>query len=90
MARDLDIDMELEESAPTMFGEPILIRPRLGQGSFRVLVTETYERRCAVTGEKVLPVLEAAHIHPVAADGVHRIDNGLLLRSDLHTLFDKG
>lgn len=90
MARDLDIDMELEESAPTMFGEPILIRPRLGQGSFRVLVTETYERRCAVTGEKVLPVLEAAHIRPVAAGGVHRIDNGLLLRSDLHTLFDKG
>jgi putative restriction endonuclease len=90
MARDLDIDMEIEESPPTMFGEPILVRPRLGQGSFRVLVTETYERRCAVTGEKVLPVLEAAHIRPVAVGGVHRIDNGLLLRSDLHTLFDKG
>jgi putative restriction endonuclease len=43
-----------------------------------------------VTGEKALPVLEAAHIKPVAAGGVHRVDNGLLLRSDVHTLFDRG
>jgi putative restriction endonuclease len=34
---------------------------RLGQGSFRLLVTDSYERRCAVTGERTLPVLEAAH-----------------------------
>jgi putative restriction endonuclease len=43
-----------------------------------------------VTGEKTLPVLEAAHIRPVAALGQHRVDNGLLLRSDIHTLFDRG
>jgi HNH endonuclease len=90
MARDLDIDVVVEDLEPMMFGEPVLVRPRLGQGSFRVLVTETYERHCAVTGERVLPVLDAAHIRPVAAGGAHRIDNGLLLRSDLHTLFDKG
>jgi putative restriction endonuclease len=78
--------------APTgpMHGEPTLFRPRLGQGAFRVLVTDTYERHCAVTGEKTLPVLEAAHIRPVAQGGLHRIDNGLLLRSDVHTLFDLG
>ena len=87
LARELD-DEELEE--PLMYGEPVPVRRRLGQGSFRVLVTDTYERRCAVTQERVLPVLEAAHIKPVAAGGTHRIDNGLLLRSDLHKLFDRG
>lgn len=78
-----------EEQVP-MFGEPALVRPRLGQGSFRVLITDTYERRCAMTGERALPVLEAAHIRPVTGGGQHRVDNGLLLRSDLHRLFDRG
>jgi putative restriction endonuclease len=72
------------------YGSPVLISPRLGQGAFRTLVTDAYERRCAVTQERVLPVLEAAHIQPFASGGQHRIDNGLLLRSDLHTLFDRG
>ena len=66
------------------------VRQRLGQGTFRVMITDTYQRRCAVTREKVLPVLEAAHIQPVTAGGTHRIENGLLLRSDIHTLFDRG
>lgn len=87
LARHPDIE-ELEETV--RLGEPVPVRHRLGQGSFRVLVTDTYERRCAVTQERVLPVLEAAHIKPVAAGGAHRIDNGLLLRSDLHKLFDRG
>jgi putative restriction endonuclease len=73
-----------------MYGEPTLFRPRLGQGAFRVLVTDAYDRHCAITGEKTLPVLEAAHIRPVAHGGAHRLDNGLLLRSDIHTLFDRG
>jgi putative restriction endonuclease len=37
-----------------------------------------------------LPVLEAAHIRPCADSGPHLVANGLLLRSDLHTLFDRG
>ena len=76
-------------TGPT-FGDPALARRRLGQGAFRILVADAYERRCAVTGEKTLPVLEAAHIQPIAKGGEHRVDNGLLLRSDLHTLFDLG
>jgi putative restriction endonuclease len=72
------------------YGAEYLARGRLGQGAFRVLVTDAYERRCAVTGEKTLPVLEAAHIRPFALKGPHRVSNGLLLRSDLHTLFDLG
>lgn len=73
-----------------VYGDPILVWPRIGQGAFRVLVTDTYQRRCAITREKALPVLQAAHIKPIAEGGQHRIDNGLLLRSDVHTLFDRG
>lgn len=72
------------------YGAPTLINPRLGQGAFRVLVTDAYKRQCAITGEKTLPVLEAAHIVPFAQGGSHQISNGLLLRSDFHKLFDLG
>ncbi|MGD0337363.1 MAG: HNH endonuclease [Bacteroidota bacterium] len=72
------------------YGTLILMRPRLGQGAFRIVVTDAYERKCVVTGEKVLPVLQAAHIRPYNEGGLHQIDNGLLLRSDLHTLLDRG
>ncbi|MBF8303609.1 MAG: Restriction endonuclease, putative restriction endonuclease [Candidatus Dadabacteria bacterium] len=51
-----------EESSS--YGTEYLIRARLGQGAFRVLVTEAYQRRCGITGERTLPVLEAAHIKP--------------------------
>lgn len=54
------------------------------------VIAETYGHHCAITGERVRPVLEAAHILPVSAGGQHRVDNGLLLRSDVHTLFDRG
>ena len=77
-------------SGPPIYGDPVLVRHRLGQGAFRVLITDLYQRRCAITGEKILPVLEAAHIWPISRGGEHRLDNGLLLRSDIHTLFDKG
>lgn len=73
-----------------MFSDPVLARRRLGQGAFRVLVTDTYDRRCAVTREHTLPVLQAAHIRPVTQAGEHVVTNGLLLRSDVHTLFDRG
>lgn len=63
---------------------------RIGQGTFQVLVTDAYDRRCAVTGEHTLPVLEAAHIRPVAAAGPHDVRNGMLLRADVHILFDRG
>lgn len=71
------------------YGAPILVAPRLGQGSFRALVTDAYSYRCAITNERTLPVLQAAHIKPYADGGSHELSNGLLLRSDLHTLFDQ-
>jgi len=72
------------------WGEPQLVRPRLGQGAFRVLVTDIYRRRCAITNERTLPALEAAHIRPYADGGAHEASNGLLLRRDVHSLFDAG
>jgi putative restriction endonuclease len=76
--------------AQARFGEPQLIRPRLGQGAFRVLVTDIYNRRCAITHERTLPALEAAHIRPYGDGGEHEARNGLLLRRDIHSLFDAG
>lgn len=79
-----------EEPAFPAYGNPILTKVRLGQGAFRVLVTDAYIRRCSITGEKTLPVLEAAHIRSYAEAGPHLISNGILLRSDMHKLFDNG
>jgi putative restriction endonuclease len=79
---------ELFEPQP-LYGQ-YLTKVRIGQGVFRVLVTDAYKRRCAVSGERTLPVLEAAHIKPYASFGINTINNGLLLRSDLHKLFDSG
>lgn len=79
-----------EVTEPQRYGADYLAHARLGQGAFRVLVTDAYQRRCAITGERTLPVLEAAHILPFAKSGPNLVSNGLLLRSDLHTLFDQG
>ncbi len=76
--------------AGARYGEPHLVAPRLGQGGFRVLVTDVYDRRCAVTQERTLPALDAAHIRPYHAGGHHEASNGLLLRRDIHSLFDAG
>jgi putative restriction endonuclease len=78
------------DSDADRYGTPMLLAPRLGQGTFRAKIIDAYERRCAVTGERTLPVLEAAHIKPYSSSGPHATENGLLLRSDLHTLFDRG
>jgi putative restriction endonuclease len=79
---------ELEEQP--RYGRSFLTQARLGQGSFRTLVIDAYRRKCAMTGEHTLPVLEAAHIRPYADHGPHLVSNGLLLRSDFHKLFDVG
>src|SRR5258708_30539604 len=80
----------LRESRAPRYGPPVFTRPRLGQGSFQAAILDAYARRCAITGERVLPVLEAAHIVPYGEGGEHRVDNGLLLPRDLHALFERG
>ncbi len=79
-----------DDPAARRFGNEQIIKPRLGQGGFRIMVMDEYSRRCAITGEKTLPVLEAAHIKPYSENGPHQVSNGILMRSDLHTLFDNG
>ncbi len=86
-------DAYLQESAReavAQYGTGRLVRPRLGQGTFRLAVTDAYGRACAVTGEHSLPAPDAAHIRPFASGSPHAVRNGLLLRADIHKLFDRG
>lgn len=86
-----EIDLpRIKDNDTPKYGNPYLTKPRIGQGSFRLLVTDAYKRRCAITGENTLPVLEAAHIVPYSQNGTHDVSNGLLLRADFHKLFDAG
>lgn len=63
---------------------------RRGQPRFRKQLLKAYQGRCAVTGCTLEPILEAAHIHPYLGDETNVVSNGLLLRTDVHTLFDLG
>jgi len=82
------VHMVREDSS--RYGQPALNMPRLGQGTFRIMVTEAYDWRCSITKECTLPALDAAHIKPYSESGLHAVNNGILLRRDLHALFDKG
>lgn len=61
---------------------------RQGQASFRTALLEAYAGRCAITGCGVVDVLEAAHVYPYQGAATNSLSNGLLLRADVHTLFD--
>jgi putative restriction endonuclease len=63
---------------------------RRGQTAFRAMLLSAYKGKCAVTGEGTEETLEAAHIHPYLGEDTNTIQNGFLLRSDWHTLFDLG
>jgi hypothetical protein len=63
---------------------------RLGQQSFRKKLLVAYRQRCAMTRCQTLWVLEAAHITPYRGIKTNAVTNGLLLRADIHTLFDLG
>jgi putative restriction endonuclease len=86
---DLDLAQPWHRPGP-VFGDPRLAPYRLGQQAFKAVVADAYRRQCAITGTHIPPVLQAAHVRPVTDGGEHRLDNGLLLRSDVHTMFDQG
>ncbi len=65
-------------------------RPRVGQGTFRSRLLDSYGRRCAITGEHTEIVLDAAHIQPYLGPRSNHPQNGLLLTKEFHTLFDRG
>lgn len=61
--------------------EIVSAKRRLGQGAFRTLVANAYQRRCAITGERSVLVLQAAHIRSFSEEGPNSVDNGILMRS---------
>lgn len=63
---------------------------RRGQQGFRQSLISAYTGKCAITGCSVIDVLEAAHIYPYRGEQTNHISNGILLRADIHTLFDLG
>jgi len=63
---------------------------RRGQREFRENLLAAYDRRCAVTACDAVDALEAAHIVPYKGPATNDVSNGLLLRADIHTLFDLG
>ncbi len=73
-----------------IYSRKYLTKVRLGQSAFRVQLTDAYTRRCSVSGERTLPALEAAHIKPFAKSGPYFLSNGILLRADIHKLYDTG
>ena len=87
---NVEADPRLLAANVARYGAAVEVHPRLGQGLFSLAVRDAYHGACAVTGEHSLPALEAAHIQPYGLGGEHRVDNGLLLRSDLHRLYDRG
>lgn len=92
---DLDIDQvssgsgDDDEDADEDIIQQRAIKTRRRQGPFRDGLLAAYRRRCAVTGSMVDKILEAAHIVPHAEKTDYKTRNGILLRADIHTLFDE-
>lgn len=63
---------------------------REGRDRFRSALMEAYGAACAVTGYNAVEALQAAHIFPYRGPATNRVSNGLLLRADVHVLFDRG
>lgn len=63
---------------------------RRGQREFRKSLIDAYKSKCAISRCSIVDILEAAHISPYNGQDTNHVQNGLLLRTDLHTLFDLG
>lgn len=78
------------QGAPIRGGHvPALVRRRIGQDQFRERLLDRYGTVCAVTGDQPKETLDAAHLAAYAEHPVHEVDGGLLLRADVHRLFDR-
>lgn len=81
----LDVEQVIRKRGPLY-----AVEGRIGQSGFRANVLEAYHRRCAISQERTLPALEASHIKAYKESGSNNVSNGLLLRADLHQIFDEG
>ena len=76
-------------SSPGGFRET-MTRTRIGQDAFRKQLLERFGNTCALTGAQPPEVLQAAHLYSYAELGKHEDHGGLLMRADIHLLFDRG
>lgn len=67
----------------------VQINKRKNQSKFRLNILKLYKQKCAISNTDVEDVLDAAHIISHSKSGINKSDNGILLRSDLHILFDR-
>lgn len=67
-----------------------LVTERKGQGNFRAIITRAYSNKCCITNEPTPELVEAAHIQSYIDENSNHVKNGLLLRVDLHKLYDNG
>jgi putative restriction endonuclease len=86
---ELDFSQPWHRSGP-VFGDPRLAPYRLGQQSFKAVVLDSYHPALCHQRHSYSAGAAGGHIGPVTKGGEHRLDNGLLLQSDVHTLFDRG
>ncbi len=68
----------------------VTVKQRKGQGQFKGKILKAYNNKCCITGETCPELLEAAHIQPYLTELSNHIQNGILLRVDLHRLYDNG
>ncbi len=91
LGRALGRDDEADGSASAPQGHTqAVVRVRRGQRAFRQMLLRRYREVCALTGEAPDRVLEAGHLYSYAKLGEHHEHGGLLLRRDVHRLFDDG
>ena len=94
-AVDIRLDDSLRVELEAVLGEDLRERAlreialRQGQPAFRAALIAAYGGTCCITGYQTESVLEAAHISPYMGPHTNDVTNGLLLRSDIHTLFDR-
>ena len=65
-------------------------RTRVGQGAFRKDLLDQYGTNCAISGPAPEKAIHASHLYSYSELAMHHNEGGLLLRSDLHSLFDAG
>ncbi len=85
-----DADFDAENDADLRQKRIATVAVRRGQARFRTSLLAAYEGRCCITGCDLVDTLEAAHISPYRGAQSNHPQNGLLLRADIHTLFDLG
>lgn len=80
---------EVEEDRLERQRESVLRWARPGQGRFRAALLELYDSKCVISGCDVLEAIDASHIIGVAVAGGEKLENGWIIRADLHRLFDE-